>query len=164
MVYGTQQDVAALTPRNATSSGDFNTTTNPTLIYVDKWLNNVSVMVDAVLRQNGFIVPDDYVGHENVAVFLSQFVVEEVASMVEGVNSSGRFTPTAKQPHREGRFQNTIKHVRNFIDENSNGIERMGLPRDFPELTGIFYAGASGEESNGALFTRSGLGQIVGYT
>lgn len=136
MSYSSESEVAALVPRIADGSGDFTASTQPTLTQVTLWLDQVSKILDAYLRQNGFLTP---VTNADALLILDFFVSQEVAAICEGVRGSGRFGPTSKAPHGSGRFSNVFKDVKNFVDEQSNALERLGADRTFTELYGVHY-------------------------
>ena len=150
--YTTSANVGSIVPRYATSSGDFDSTSTPTDTVVDRLITEVSAVVDMVLSQNGFAVP---VTDTDALNMLQMFVTDEVAAIVEGINGSGRFGPTTKQPHRQGRFRKVLSDVQDFVDQNSIGLERVIGSRSQPEMFGIYArtTNLDGDEAT-PLFTR----------
>ena len=157
--YGDAGGIAALTPRFADVSGVFTTTTRPTLAHVDELIVQVSAVVDTILARHGFCIPVDNV---TMLSSLEFFVNEQVASIVEGINGSGRFGPTAKQPHRKGRHALIMEDVSSYIEMNEIGFERMGACRNETNIEGIGYRQLdnSGDLVT-PLFQRKGHGNTV---
>lgn len=157
--YGHPDDIAALTPRWATSSAIFDSTTRPTLGQVQNWVNQVSAMVNAILSQYGFTIP---VTQTDAVEMLNLFVNEEVAAMVEGVNGSGRFGPTTKAPGKRGRFAVITEDIIGFIEAIATGLEQMGVSRTYTFAEGAGYRGTDEDGNDIApLFQRSAFGNEV---
>ena len=125
MAYGTTAGVAALTPRYANGSGDFDATTRPTAAQVTTFLSQVSNLLDSIMSEYGFDVP---VTDAEVVEILTLFTQDEVAAIAEGINGSGRFGPTTKGPG-QSRFQLITEDVQAFVESNATGMERMGASR-----------------------------------
>ena len=122
--YGSTSDVAALTPRYANNSAVFDTTTRPTLLTVEAQINQVSALANSILAQAGFITP---VSQTDAKLALDIFVNEEVAAIVEGINGSGRFGPTTKEPGRS-RFTLIMDDLKSFVQGNKQGFINLGVP------------------------------------
>jgi hypothetical protein len=146
--YGTVEDVASLTPRYASSDGNFNGTTRPSYAAVTTFLEQVSAMVNSILAEEGFTVP---ITNSSVTPMLDAFVNQEVAELVEGVNGSGRFGPKT-DGGEHGRFSVVNADVRGFIKGNRVGIERMGATKvDANEVAeGWFFVSADRQDSYSA--------------
>ena len=155
--YGSTDGVAALTPRYANAAKVFDGGTNPTLGNVEKFIDQVSSLLNIMLAREGFVIP---VSNADAVLMLSMFVTEEVAQIVEGINGSGRFGPGAKQVGRS-RYQLITADVQDFIATNKAGIEAIGAT----QAAGKSDMGAVGyrdtDESGRAtspIFQRSGFG------
>ena len=132
-MYGTSSGVAALTPRYANGTGDFATNDRPTKAQVETFLRQVSNLLDSILAENGFTTP---VTDTEVVSILAFFVQDEVASIAEGINGSGRFGPTTKGPGKS-RYQMMMDDIQAFVSDNAIGFERMGAVRT--EQIGLYY-------------------------
>ena len=143
--YGTTAGVSALTPRYATTGGVFDTTTRPTLATVEGLIDQVSALANSILSQTGFVIP---ISQATVKLALDIFINEEVAAIVEGINGSGRFGPTTKEPGRS-RFNLIMDDLTTFIGANANGFENLGAVRSKDTIT-IGYA----DEGYANLYTR----------
>lgn len=88
MSYGSTNEVAALVPRYANADNVFTATTRPSLAQVETWLTQVSAVLDAYLATKGYSTP---ITATDLNAAMDLFVAEEVASIAEGVNGSGRF-------------------------------------------------------------------------
>lgn len=120
MAYGSVEEVAAFVPRYADADGYFSLGTRPPLTRVEAWLAQVSGVLDAYLASKGYAVP---VTDADLNAALDLFASEEVAAMVEGVNGSGRFGPTAPDQRQTSRFAIIRQDVTNFIDSLLVGNE-----------------------------------------
>lgn len=123
--YGSAVNVAALTPRWATSAGLFDEGTKPTIATVEAWIDQVSGILNAILSDNRFSIP---VTQGDAVSMLDLFVNQEVAALVEGSHSGGRFGPTAKSP-TGGRFDLIFTEVEAFVRRMAGGLEAMGASR-----------------------------------
>ncbi len=136
--YGTPAGVAALAPRYGSGTGDaidFTTTTRPTKLQVTTFIDQISGLLNSMLAEAGFTIP---VTQADAVLALTYFVQEEVASIAEGINGSGRFGPTAKAP-RKGRFAVIWDDVKMFVEMNKTGLERMGAARPYGVTAGVLY-------------------------
>lgn len=123
--YGSPSGVATLVPRYANGVGTFLTTDRPSLGQVVILIDEVSSLINGILAQQGFAIP---VVQPDVMLSLAMFTNEEVASIAEGINGSGRFGPTAKTPGKS-RFSIIMTDVEDFILTHADGWEIMGVPR-----------------------------------
>lgn len=122
--YGSASDVAALVPRYVNASAAFDTTTRPTLATVESQINQISGLANSILATAGFVVP---VSQADAKLALDVFINEEVATIVEGINGSGRFGPTSKEPGRS-RFVLIMDDLKTFIEANRQGFVNLGVP------------------------------------
>ena len=125
-MYGTSAGVAALTPRYASELyGDFAAEDRPSRTQVETFLTQVSNLLDVILADARFDTP---VTDTEVVSMLTMFVQDEVASIAEGINGSGRFGPTTKGPQKS-RYQMILTDIQTFVDETATGLENMGASR-----------------------------------
>lgn len=157
--YGTSADVAGYTPRYAATSGDFDTTTNPTKSRVEGMINRVSSIINAYLSDMGFSVPLTSTQGVNI---MTELVIEYVTELIEGVRGSGRFAPGSKQIGGRSKWTLVSDEIYNFIDTISTGLEGMGETKTDSTIAGLSYRG-SDERGNGTapMFQRSGFGNTV---
>jgi hypothetical protein len=151
--YGSTGGVSALTPRYATSGGVFDGTTRPTITTVEAQIDQVSALANSILAQAGFKTP---VSQADCKLALDIFINEEVAAIVEGINGSGRFGPTTKEPGRS-RFALIMDDMKDFVEANAGGFENLGAERSKDTLS-IGYSDAEYEP----LFTRDQFGSDTG--
>lgn len=141
--YGSLLQVGALVPRYSNRVGTFDDSTRPTVLQVVTFINQVSSMVDSIMAQEGFATP---VTDTEVKNMLDLFVSQEVAAITEGINGSGRYGPTTKSGQgKKGRFALVFDDVRDFIEGNAVGFERLGATRSETLATGIGYRGEDEE-------------------
>ena len=136
--YGESSDVAALVSRyrdkSVSAPPDFGAATNPNKGVVENLINQVSAMLNAQLRALGFTTPlttDE--GTEMMVLFVSQ----EVASIVEGINGSGRFGPSAK--NQQARFQLIAQDTKGYLESIAPGLQELGETRARSGLQGIAH-------------------------
>lgn len=153
--YGDTEEIAALVPLRADGSGFFTISTRPTLAQVESIVDQVGGLINSVLAEYGFAIP---VSQADAKLMLDLFANQEVAAIVEGINGSGRFGPTAgREPG--SRFEIIMSDVRTFIEQNAVGIERLGATRSHDSLAGLKYR-ATDERGNATfpLFQRDAFG------
>ena len=118
--YGTTEKVAGMVPRYAATSGDFDTTTNPTKARVEGMIDRVSGLVNAYLKTLGFTTPltnaDNVLAMENI-------VIEVTVEMVEGVRGSGRYAPGSKAVANGGLFAVLNQDITSYLDAIAEGLE-----------------------------------------
>ncbi len=153
--YGTAAGTGVLTPRWS-ASGTFSASTNPTLATVESWHDEISALLNTVLKEYGFTIP---VSQADARLMLNMFVQEEAAAMVEGVHGSGRFGPAAAGKGGINRFNIIRGDVSEFVKSHAAGIEGLGVPRNH-EGTEIGFRET--DESGNVpqpLFTREDYGE-----
>jgi hypothetical protein len=136
--YGNTTDIASLVPRygNSASPPIFDATTRPLLAQVQLYCNQISGLINVLLAEKGFAIP---VTQADAKLALDFFVDQEVASIAEGINGSGRFGPTSKAMGKSGRFALLVADAEDFIKMNAAGWERLGAARTYVGLSGLGY-------------------------
>ncbi len=159
MSYGSVSGIASLVPRWARATGGtFDTTTRPTLTDVAAWLEQVSAVMDIMLATEGFAIP--ITTPATVVATLDLFVNQEVASMCDGVNSSGRFGPL---PSKGGTFQREIitGDIKKFIEDFAAGLALAGASRTLTTGSQIGYRGTDNAgNATAPIFQRTGFGNV----
>src|SRR3972149_2434748 len=129
--YGSIAGVQALVPNYNLTSG-----TRPTIAQAESWIDSISGILNSILAEAGFTVP---VTDDDVKDALDFFINQEVASICEGVNGSGRFGPTSKAVGKQGRFSLMLEDVKAFVEGNKAGFERLGAERSYDVTSSIAY-------------------------
>lgn len=125
--YGSVPEVAALTKKytdTTTSPRTFSTTTTPTLSQVEQYIDRVSGILNVMLAEQGFAIP---VSQADAKLALDQFVVAQVADLVNFSNSAGRFFQN--QDLRNGPFYAIMKEAELFISKHALGFVNLGAVR-----------------------------------
>jgi len=129
--YGSAGGVSALSRRWANSSGDFDTTTKPTLAQVEAWIDQVSSAINVSMvgcRYTTFPITIDYI-LDDFALYTNQIVAE----MVAGSHDLGRLGPEAFKS-KGGRLRSTwaivAGDVQTYIQDRCDAFEYAGIPRD----------------------------------
>lgn len=159
--YGSAAGVAVLVPRYANGTGTFATGDRPALASVEALIDQVSGLLNSILAQNGFTIPVSNTLAPSVVLALTIFVNEEVAAIAEGINGSGRFGPTTKQPNKS-RFRIILDDIQDFILMNADGFERLGAVRS---QSAVGTIGFRDHDQAGdvivPLFERKAFGNVV---
>lgn len=156
MAYGTTADVAGLA-RTWTENGAFLdpdvyvSGTNPTLTQVETWLEQISVMMDLALANNGFLVP---VTQQTVIKALGARVAAFTADLVSLSHAKGRLFSDRIQQSGQDPLSIIDKDVNSWVQRNVVGLEAMGVPRVINESDQTAFtvpmnrngAGSSGDE------------------
>lgn len=125
MAYGTHTDVAALA-RTWTDNGAFSTTTNPTQAQVITWIDEVSVLADIALANEGFVVP---VVEAEVIKALTVKVAALVADLCHLAHAKGRLFSDRIQSSADDVMTVISKDLASWVKRNAIGLEAMGVPR-----------------------------------
>jgi hypothetical protein len=126
--YGSVAEVEALVPRYATNSGAFSASTRPTTTQVEKFIDRVSGIVNALLAEQGFDIPVD---DTDPKLVLDDFVINQVVQLCHAVNSAGPYAPGSQELRnpRQTPFQVMMKEAESFIDNHADGLEQLGATR-----------------------------------
>lgn len=155
--YGSAGGVGALVPIFSGTNQDFADADRPNSTQVGNFLDQISGMVNAVLAQEGFATP--ITSPTSVKNALDNFVNQEVADIVAGINGSGRFGPGSKAIEKRGRMAMIVEDVRSFIQGNAVGFERLGADRDQQQADSIGYRSTDESGDDVApIFQREGFG------
>lgn len=122
--YGTTGEVAALAKKHA-STGDFLTTTTPTLAQVVKFIDRVSAVLNGYLAGAGFTVP---IIQADAKLVCDEIVVELVVDLVLAANSAGRFF-TNRQLRAESPLRIVRKELADWVEDNAAGLQKLGAAR-----------------------------------
>ena len=120
--YGSTSAVGGLVKKY--SGGTFDTTTHPTLIQVEGFIDRVSGIVNVMLAQEGYAIP---VVDADGALALDEFVNQIAAALCEEVNSAGRFF--SEKAMDTGTFTMITQEAEAFIVQHSQGFEDLGAAR-----------------------------------
>ena len=124
--YGSIQEIAQMVPRYADDIGTFNDTTNPRGKAVENMIDRVSGLVNSYLSTLGFSVP---ITQADAKAAMDNIVVETVATMVEGVRGTGRYSPKNKAIAERGQWAIISQEVRTYLDDIATGLENLGAAR-----------------------------------
>lgn len=152
--YGSVVEVEYLRQRY-TSSGSFDTTSNPTLAAVETWIDNLSDTIDAMLAVHGFDVPVTNPEAKNV---LGQIVVGYTVDLVDVANGTGRFYNDERTPGNPLAIIN--EELSEFLARNASGLERLGAARS-DDIPSNILARGTDESGNSThpLFQREQFGE-----
>lgn len=128
--YGSVAGVAAIVPRFAGKDGKFDSNTRPSLDYLETLINQVSSILNVIFSEEGFSIP---ITQSDAVLMCDFFVIQEAASIVEGINGSGRFGPQAKGKGAS-RFGLIHEDAKDFVMGNANGFINLGVEKANEEV------------------------------
>lgn len=131
MAYGSVDGVAGFAG-TWTTNGKFldpdvyQSGTHPTLEQVENWLDELSVMMNLALANEGFIVP---VTQAEVIKALGMKVEVLTADLVNLANNSGRLYSERIQESGTNPMTIIDRDIHSWIKSRTAGFEAMGVPR-----------------------------------
>lgn len=131
--YGQASDIAALTPRFC-PTGNFDSSTRPTIQQVEKWIDRVSAVLNTLLKEQNFSIPAT---QADVVLLLEQFVVTQVADLANYANSAGRFF--SDKNLTVGPWQAIQKEAADFIEKHAGGLQNLGATRNVAGLDALDF-------------------------
>jgi hypothetical protein len=118
--YGTSAKVATMS-RYKTTSGDFDTTTNPTKDSVEYFINMVSGLVNGYLKAKGFSVP---LSNADNVFAVEGIVIPTVAALIDAeVRGTGRYAPNNKAIAARGQLSVLVEDIKAAIDMLADGFD-----------------------------------------
>jgi hypothetical protein len=153
--YGTAAQVAALAIRY-TTSGAFTTTSNPTLVTVEGWIDQVSANLNVALAGAGFAIP---ITQPDAKAALGSVVVEAVADLCHAANSAGRFYTERALERGVSPMRVIRQEMSAWVEEQADGLELLGATRTRASTAGILSRDTD-ESGNDTfpIFQRDGFG------
>lgn len=125
-MYGTQEQVATMAS-TWTDDGEWGEYTNPTLLEVEDWLDQLSAEFNIALGSHFFVYPVDPTASPNAYKTISKYVVALCADLCNFKNSSGRFF-TEKLVERGITPMAAIqKDMNAWIELNAEGLVADGV-------------------------------------
>jgi hypothetical protein len=124
--YGTVAKVEALTTR-WTDGGTYKTTTQPTLVQVEGFIDDVSALVNTVLAQNGFTIPVSATTAPIANAALGLFVVMQAVALCDAAHYAGRFYQAEEKAR--GPWDVITEAAERFIEKYSQGLEDLAAAR-----------------------------------
>ena len=129
--YGSVAEVEALVPQYAVVSNEFDATTRPTLVQVEKFIDRVSAALNLLLAEAGFAVP---VSQADALLVLDHFVVVEAVSLCEEANE---ITESFQRERRT--VGDILEGARSLVEQHASGFEQLGATRDRAVTYGLGY-------------------------
>jgi hypothetical protein len=156
--YGTAAEVAALTKR-FTANGSFTTSTNPTLVEVEKHLDTASAWLNTALAKNGFKIP---VTQADVKLVLAGWAVRAASDLVQYANSYGRFFTEKALERGIDPLRILARELAQEIEDAAAGFEALGAERLLGPLDQVdFRDGDDNGNDVPPLFQRNAFGNTV---
>ncbi len=140
MAYGTAAGVASYA-RTWTRGGSFYDAeagppvvapTKPTLTEVERWLTQISAMVDTALQNEGFTIPITATNSLNAITMKVETLVSDLVAYANGM---GRlYTDSALQ---RGSMNLLNKEIMDWVKGQATGLENDGVPRTLPSSDAV---------------------------
>jgi hypothetical protein len=159
--YGTVEGVAALartwtTDDTFLDADAYQDGTNPSLTTVEKWINQVSALLNTALAKYGFVVPIT----TSRGVLVTASIVEQlVADLCAYANSKGRFL-TEKFTDKGLSVWRAIRDdLDEWVLEYAPGLEQDGAERVASNIDEIGFRSTNEKgEATYPIFQREGFG------
>ncbi len=121
--YSTVAAVEAEERTYTNDAGAFDTTTFPTLATVETFMDELSVILDVQLANEGFSVP---VTDARAVLACNRFVKDQTAKMVRAVNIGRSRGARRINLPQEGTL---MERAAEWVQANARGLEAMGAGR-----------------------------------
>jgi hypothetical protein len=152
--------VAALSKR-FTTSGTYDSSSNPTITQVETWIDQVSGMANILLAEKGFAVP---VVQADCVLALQSVVVGAVNDLCQAANSAGRFFTDRALESGIDPMKVISNQMADWIGDHAEGFEAIGAARSVATVGGIGYRdGDDDGNSVSPLFGRNAFGADPRY-
>jgi len=126
-MYGTQEQVATMAS-TWSEDGVWDEYTNPTLLEVEEWLDQVSAEFNIALGSHFFVASSiNSVDTPNAYKTICKYVVELVADLVNWKNSSGRFFSEKLMERAITPMHAIQKDMNDWISMNADGLVADGV-------------------------------------
>lgn len=133
--YGTVAEVAALTSRY-TAMGSYTIETRPTLAQVEKFIDQMSAILNVALAKAGFSIP---ITQADAKAACGQIVVETSVDLCHAANSTGRFFTDRALERGISPSKVLRQDINDWVEDNAAGLEILGAHRTYSVLSGIAY-------------------------
>ena len=121
--YGTVAEVLAFTTHLLDGKGaTFNSTTQPPLTQVEKFIDRSSSYVNIALNTHGFTTP---VTNSTAVLMLDDWVVGQAAMFTELTKRGAGFNDD--EGSRTSSFKSLGAAAMKFVDDNALGLKRLGV-------------------------------------
>lgn len=134
--YGSVDEVTAFTRHLLSGQNAFNSTTRPSLIEVERFIDRASGVMNAALAGAGFSVP---VTNSTAKLSIADWVVERAAEHVEITQRGVGYTDA--EGNRRSAFRNLHKSAGEFVKSNALALKRLGVAVGHRRSEGLAYTG-----------------------
>ena len=123
--YGEASKVAALS-LTWTDDGEFTTSTRPTKLQVESFLDQISGIMNLALSKEGFSIP---VTQADAVLAIESIVIQLVSDLVQSANSSGRFFTDRSLAAGISPLMQIRKEISDWVQDQTNGFVNLGVPQ-----------------------------------
>jgi len=124
--YGTVAEVEALTKRY-TVEGVYTTTSLPTILNVEAFLDRVSSILNVLLAEAGFTIP---VSQADAKLALDDYAVDLASVLCHAANGAGPLAPgNAKELRGRLPREALLDAAAAFVSGHADGLQALGAAR-----------------------------------
>jgi hypothetical protein len=134
--YGSVDEVKAFTRYLLGGQSTFNSTTQPTITEVEKFIDRASGHLNVALSKAGFSTP---VSNTTAALSLDDWVVARATEYVELTQRGQGFSDA--EGSRYIAFRNMRKAAEDFVDTMQLGLKRLGVTVTYKASDGLAFTG-----------------------
>lgn len=138
--YSTVNEVLAFTRHLLGGQSTFNSTTQPTVTEVEKFIDRASGVLNIALEQAGFHTP---VANSTGKLALDDWVSQRAAEYVELTQRGVGFSDA--EGSRTASFRNLAKSAAEFVGMYALGFKNLGLAMDFQSADGLSFTGQTAQ-------------------
>ncbi len=120
--YGTVVEVLAFTTYLLDGESTFNSTSQPTLTQVEKFIDRASAYVNIALNTHGFTTP---VTNTTAKLMLDDWVVGKATMYTELTLRGAGFNE--EEGSRTSSFKSISNDAMEFVEDNALGLKRLGV-------------------------------------
>lgn len=112
-----------------TDDGSWTDSSNPSILEVEDWLEQVSAQFDIALGSHFFVFPISSVTSPTAYKAVSKYVIDLVADLCSWKNSSGRFFTEKLVERGITPMAAILKDINSWIEMNANGLVADNVPQ-----------------------------------
>lgn len=123
--YGSVAEVASLV-RRFTNNGSFDTSTIPTLAQVEKYIDQVSSLLNMALAGEGFTIP---ITQADAKTACDSMVMEIASELVKVANSTGRYFTDKALENGVSPMRAVRSEIYSWVVSQISGFAALGVSR-----------------------------------
>ena len=162
--YGSVAEVQAFTTYLLDSESAFNSTTQPTITQIEKFIDRASSYVNIALNTHGLTTP---VTNTTAKLMLDDWVVGKATMFTELTQRGAGFNE--EEGSRTSSFKTISSEAMEFVEDNALGFKRLGVPVGHAMSDGLAFTALDDQDERAdpddstleqPVFTRGLFGSI----